>query len=557
MPCASQALRFSSGVQLRRALLNNNPTTTNTLSQTQLLSYRSLSSISAAPTTYNTPLKRKMHLAEQLSTMSTTTRPPAQALKLKHLNQNVINAQYAVRGELAVKAEEHRQTLLSPNSNSNLPFNQVISANIGNPQQLGQKPITFFRQVLSILEYPDILKTEYASKIYPQDVIERAERLLKEIGSVGAYSHSQGVLAIRKSIAKFIEERDGYPANPNNLFCTVGASAGVSTILTTLCTGPSTGILIPVPQYPLYTATLSLLNATPIPYYLNEQDSWSTDIAHLREETHLAKAKGINVKCIVVINPGNPTGASLKEEDIRAVIDLAKEENLVVMADEVYQTNVFAPNKFFSFKKVLSQAMEQNPGQGYDHVPLVSLHSTSKGMVGECGHRGGYFELVNFPPEIVAQIYKLVSISLCPPVIGQALVELMVDPPKPGSPSYPLYTEEYNAIFKTLQSRAQALYEAFQKMEGVSCASPQGSMYLFPTLSLPEKLVAEAEKEGKKPDEWYCLKLLDATGVCVVPGSGFGQKEGEWHFRTTFLAGGEDWLERIVGFHKELFDEFR
>ncbi|KAF8420489.1 pyridoxal phosphate-dependent transferase [Tirmania nivea] len=490
--------------------------------------------------------------------MSTTAvHLPAQTLELKHVNQNVINAQYAVRGELAVKAEVHRQALLSSNGNSSLPFKQVISANIGNPQQLGQKPITFFRQVLSILEYPDILKTDYASKIYPQDVIERAEQLLQEIGSVGAYSHSQGVLGIRRSIAKFIEERDGYPANPDNLFCTVGASAGVSTILTILCAKPTTGILIPVPQYPLYTATISLLNATPVPYYLNEQNSWSTDIAQLREAAQRAKVNGIDVRCIVAINPGNPTGASLKEEDIRAVIDLAKEENLVVMADEVYQTNVFAPNKFFSFKKVLSQAMEQNPGQGYDRVPLVSLHSVSKGMVGECGHRGGYFELVNFPQEIVAQIYKLISISLCPPVIGQALVELMVNPPKPGSPSFPLYTEEYSAISKTLQSRAQALYDAFQEMEGVNCASPQGSMYLFPTITLPEKLIRRAEKEGKKPDEWYCLRLLDATGVCIVPGSGFGQKEGEWHFRTTFLAGGEDWLDRIVRFHKELFDEFR
>lgn len=341
------------------------------------------------------------------------------------------------------------------------------------------------------------------------------------------------------------------------MFCTVGASAGVSTILTSLCASPKTGILIPVPQYPLYTATLSLLNATPVPYYLNETNSWSTDIADLKEVTRKAKAQGIDVKCVVVINPGNPTGASLKEEDIRAVIDLAKEEGLVVMADEVYQTNVFAPNKFVSFKKVLSEAVEKNPGQGYNYVPLVSLHSTSKGMVGECGHRGGYFELVNFPPEVTAQIYKLVSISLCPPVIGQALVELMVNPPKPGSPSYPVYEEEYNSIFKTLQSRALALYEAFKRMEGVSCAKPQGSMYLFPTIKFPQKLIERAVQDGKKPDEWYCLRLLDATGVCVVPGSGFGQKENEWHFRTTFLAGGEDWIDRIVKFHKELYEEFK
>ena len=108
-------------------------------------------------------------------------------------------------------------------------------------------------------------------------------------------------------------------------------------------------------------------------------------------------------------------------------------------------------------------------------------------MVGECSHRGGYFELVNFPPETVAQIYKL--------------VELIVNLPKPGSLSTPLYTEEYNTIFKTLHSRAHALYDAFQRMVGVSCASPQGSMCLFLTIMLPEKLVVRGEKDGKKSDE--------------------------------------------------------
>lgn len=144
--------------------------------------------------------------------MSTITAP--NSLQLKHLNQNVVNAQYAVRGELAVKAEVYRQSLLEKDPSS-LPFDQVISANIGNPQQLGQKPITFFRQVLSILEYPDILDSEYVSKIYPDDVIERAQVLLKEIGSVGAYSHSQGVLGIRRSVARFIEGRE----RPVNIIC--------------------------------------------------------------------------------------------------------------------------------------------------------------------------------------------------------------------------------------------------------------------------------------------------------------------------------------------------
>ena len=82
-------------------------------------------------------------------------------------------------------------------------------------------------------------------------------------------------------------------------------------------------------------------------------------------------------------------------------------------------------------------------------------------------------------------------------------------------------------------------------------------MYLFPTITLPPKAIKQAEKEGRKPDEFYASRLLDATGVCVVPGSGFGQKEGTLHFRTTFLAPGTEWVGRITAFHKDFMGEFR
>jgi len=82
-------------------------------------------------------------------------------------------------------------------------------------------------------------------------------------------------------------------------------------------------------------------------------------------------------------------------------------------------------------------------------------------------------------------------------------------------------------------------------------------MYLFPTITLPQKAVEQAKSEGVEPDEFYCFRLLDATGICVVAGSGFGQKEGTLHFRTTFLAPGTEWVSRMVKFHKDFMDEFR
>lgn len=82
-------------------------------------------------------------------------------------------------------------------------------------------------------------------------------------------------------------------------------------------------------------------------------------------------------------------------------------------------------------------------------------------------------------------------------------------------------------------------------------------MYLFPTITLSPKAIEAAKKEGKGADDFYAMRLLDATGVCIVPGSGFGQREGTLHFRTTFLAPGTEWVGRITKFHKEFMDEYR
>ncbi|KAI1872363.1 hypothetical protein JX265_001381 [Neoarthrinium moseri] len=478
-------------------------------------------------------------------------------LNVNNINPHVVEAKYAVRGELAVKSEEFRAKIRKGEA-KDLPFDQVISANIGNPQQLDQKPITFFRQVLSLLENPLLLEHEdvLVDKLgYKTDVIERAKWLLSQVGSVGAYSASAGVPAIKESIAKFLEKRDGFAADPAHIYLSAGASSGVNTLLHILCAAPNSGILVPIPQYPLYTASLSVLNATCVPYYLDEASNWGTSLETIKESYQKAKSEGTDVRAIVIINPGNPTGASLSEADIRSVIEFAQQEQLVIMADEVYQTNVFK-GSFHSFREILLKLQKEAPGK-FEGVELASLHSISKGMVGECGHRGGYFELINFDAEVEAQIYKFVSITLCAPVIGQCLVELMVNPPKAGEPSFELYDREYSAIFNGLKERAFALYEAFKDMEGVECGEPQGSMYLFPTIRVPAKAAAAAEKEGRGADDFYCMRMLEATGVCVVPGSGFGQKEGSLHFRTTFLAPGTEWVGSIKKFHKEFMDEFR
>ena len=121
-----------------------------------------------------------------------------------------------------------------------------------------------------------------------------------------------------------------------------------------------------------------------------------------------AVSKNITVKALAVINPGNPTGNSLPLENMREIVQFCSEYNLVLMADEVYQENIYDSTlPFYSFKRVLKEMQQPPPLQ------LVSFHSTSKGFLGECGLRGGYFELTGFDPDVKAQLLKLVSIGLC------------------------------------------------------------------------------------------------------------------------------------------------
>jgi len=186
-------------------------------------------------------------------------------------------------------------------------------------------------------------------------------------------------------------------------------------------------------------------------------------------------------------------------------------------------------------------------------VQLVSFHSTSKGFLGECGLRGGYFELMNFDPDVQAQLLKLVSIGLCSNTLGQIACGLMVAPPKQGDASFDAFQGEKDAILASMKRRATMLVDGLNSLEGVSCNAPQGAMYAFPQITLPEKAISAAEAAGKVPDTFYALALLEATGIVVVPGSGFGQVEGTWHFRTTFLPPEDEMasvVERMATFHK-------
>ena len=180
-----------------------------------------------------------------------------------------------------------------------------------------------------------------------------------------------------------------------------------------------------------------------------------------------------------------------------------------------------------------------------DAIELVSFHSVSKGVFGECGRRGGYMELTGIGAEVEAQIYKLASAGLCASTDGQIMTSLMARGPSPEDESYESHKAEKKTIFDSLKRRSKIVSEGLDAIPGFSCQTAQGSMYCFPKIDMPSGALREAEKRDLSPDTLYSLSLLKETGICVVPASGFGQKEGRYGFRTTFLPS-EDEMAHAV-----------
>ncbi|KAF9791564.1 hypothetical protein SFRURICE_003260 [Spodoptera frugiperda] len=606
------------------------------------------------------------------------------SLTLENLNPNIIKLQYAVRGPLVIRAAALIKELAGGSSK---PFNKVILANVGDAQAMKQPPITFIRQVVACTSYPKLIE----SGSMPADVKQRAKDILKSCAgqSVGAYTMSHGIELIRRHVAEYIEQRDGHKANWQDICLTAGASAGIKHVLELFCNKVDckpTGIMIPIPQYPLYSATLTEFGIGHIRYFLDEDKGWALDINELERsftegsKTHAVRAIVVinpgnptgqvhyttpyyilyvrpsrfsppfpntpgqtpppdrytiprhtiyytvraivvinpgnptgqvhyttpyyilyvaaivvmqpgnpyrtgttihaihiyTVRAIVVINPGNPTGQPLcirslpiceyntdlisfcqvlKRGNIEEIIKFAHKKNLLIFADEVYQANVYdKDSKFFSFKKVMTEL-----GAPYACCELASFMSISKGYTGECGLRGGWMELVNMDPKVQEHLYKAMSAMLCPPTIGQIVCDCVAKTPCCGEPSYDLWEKERCAVLDSLKERSEMIVQAFNGMKGFKCNTVQGAMYAFPRIELSSKAIEAAKAAGKAPDVFYAFKLLEDCGICIVPGTGFGQKPGTWHFRTTILPQKpllKEMLDIFQKFHQKFSEQY-
>ncbi|KAI4878130.1 hypothetical protein NFI96_011073 [Prochilodus magdalenae] len=416
-------------------------------------------------------------------------------------------------------------------------YKEILDVSSGDSHGMGMKPLTFARQCI---HYPQVI----AACIYPPlqhddtlplDVRERAQRFLEACdgGSIGSYPATRGIKKALRSVSEFITRRDGVASNPDHIIVMSGSQNALILMLRLLVRGEGslpTGVLTPVPCYRSFNKALTAHGAVSVPYYLCEEEGWTMQVEELRRALQAAR-KHCNPVALYIINPGNPSGHVQSKESIEEVIRFAAEERLFLMADEVYQSMVHGNgSEFHSYRKVLM-------GSPYSStVELASVHSASKGIMGECGLRCGYVELVNVDPGVRRYASLLASAGSSTSVVGQIALDVMADPPQPGQPSYALYAQELQSFRSTIMKNVQRTLEVLNSLPGITCQPIRGGIFAFARLHLSQAAIKHAKDKDLGPDMFYCLRLLEDTGLCAAPGSELGQKEGTYHIRYPSLC---------------------
>lgn len=328
----------------------------------------------------------------------------------------------------------------------------------------------------------------------PPHMIEAVERALRD-GHNG-YAPSVGIPAAREAVTAECVRR-GMPMTPDRVVITSGTSEGIELALTALAEGGDE-VLVPTPTYPLYTAVLAKIGATPVFYRTDPNRGWQPDLDHLRS---LVSPR---TKALVVIDPNNPTGATYPAETRRALLEIADNNNLPLLADEVYAD--------LAYDGAVPAFASQNPD-----APVITFSSLSKAYLAP-GWRSGWMAVgrTDRLDEVLAGIRKLADGRLCStgPMEHALVAALNGD-------------RSHQAAFRAaLRERAILSHQRLNAIDGITSVMPSAAFYAMPKVDLPPGIT----------DEDYVLALLRETGVLCVYGSGFGSDPADGFFRVVFLA---------------------
>ena len=334
----------------------------------------------------------------------------------------------------------------------------------------------------------------------PRNMIEDAYRAMLDnrLGYSGSDGIDEALAAVKRSA-----ERKGI-ANIQHAYICSGCSEAIDLGLSALV-NPGENVLTPTPGYPLYTAILSKLDAEKRPYFLDEENGWTPDIADIRSKVD------DKTRALVLINPNNPTGSLYPRESLQAVIDLALERNIVVFSDEIYDKLIFDGKEHVSTAALSGEA------------PVLTFNGLSKSYVVP-GWRIGW-GVVSGPAGVLD--------DYCEAIRKMERARLSANHPQQYAIRGALEGDQSNLhrMIETLQRSRDITVAGLNAIDGISCVRPEGAFYAFPRIDLGI------------PDDRFVTEVIRETGVVIVPGSGFGQRPDTQHFRVVFLPP-DDILEK-------------
>ncbi|MEY2865264.1 MAG: pyridoxal phosphate-dependent aminotransferase [Candidatus Methylopumilus sp.] len=391
----------------------------------------------------------------------------AQLKKSSKLN----NVCYDIRGPVLAHAKKMEEE-----------GHRIIKLNIGNPAAFG-------------FEAPEEIV---------QDVI-------RNMGKASGYTDSKGLFEPRKSIMHYTQEKNIPNVDVDDVIIGNGVSELIVMAMQALLDNDDE-VLIPMPDYPLWTAAVTLAGGKPRHYLCDEAASWYPDLKDI--ESKITS----KTKAIVVINPNNPTGALYPKDILEGIIQIARKHKLVVFADEIYDKVVYDKKKHISIASLANDIL------------FVTFNGLSKNYRA-CGYRAGWLVVSGNKKECtdyIEGLNMLASMRLCANVPGQLAIQTALG----GYQSI----DDLVAPTGRLYKQRELAYDMLVSIPGITCVKPEAAMYLFPKL--------DPKMYPIKDDQEFILKLLIDKKVLLVQGTGFNWKDPD-HIRIVFLPNEDDLKESI------------
>ncbi len=353
----------------------------------------------------------------------------------------------------------------------------------------------------------------------PEEIVQD---MIRNLPAASGYSDSKGIFSARKAIMHYTQEKKIAGVGIDDIFLGNGASELILMSMQALLNAGDE-VLVPAPDYPLWTAAVTLAGGTARHYLCDEQSGWLPDLSDIR-----AKITP-ETRAIVVINPNNPTGALYPVELLREIVEIARQNDLIVLADEIYDKVLYDGEKHDSIASLA------------DDILFITFNGLSKSYR-SCGFRSGWMIVSGekrHAQDYIEGLNILASTRLCSNVPGQYAIQTALG----GYQSI----NDLVAPGGRLTRQRDLAWQLISEIPGVSCVKPKAAMYLFPRLD-PKLYPIDDDKQ-------LILQLLEQERVLLVQGSGFNWPTTD-HFRLVFLPHEND-LKDAIGRIARFLENYR